>query len=373
MDTWRLPRSFLYLLSTRRACFSTFATESDDEGRIHRRAHVFQTTDLSSHTFSFALTQDPETDTISIFLYGLVASEFELLFEELKMSSQLLSIPTFLPLLLLDMKAEAIDRELHSCHNDIHNIKIATGMTKRDVPKPKEDYGFVETSRLLTRLTATLATCGLAVAGHLSLLDAIEKETKEFNNALSEKRQCVNSNSTKKIMQRIDFLRDWLEALEPRTKCLSQRSQAYVQTIYSLMAQKDNALNIQTAEASLRISEASYRDSLSMKAIAEATSRDTCLMVILAILTSIFLPATFTATLFSTTFFDFKSLDKDAIVSERFWVYWVVTVALTVLTVGSAGYFWRVRERKIVMRFRRLGEDGERVESGSKDEVVEGK
>lgn len=72
--------------------------------------------------------------------------------------------------------------------------------------------------------------------------------------------------------------------------------------VYSLMAQKDNALNMQTAEASLRISEASYRDSAAMIALAEdskqiavATSRDSSSMFIISALTLIYLPSTFTA------------------------------------------------------------------------------
>jgi hypothetical protein len=68
------------------------------------------------------------------------------------------------------------------------------------------------------------------------------------------------------------------------------------------MSQKDNALNNQLAKASLCISEASYRDSTAMKSLAEdskhvllATSRDSSLMCIIAILTLAFLPPTFTA------------------------------------------------------------------------------
>jgi hypothetical protein len=68
------------------------------------------------------------------------------------------------------------------------------------------------------------------------------------------------------------------------------------------MAQKDNALNNQLANASLRVSEASYRDSTAMKSLAEdskhvllATSRDSSMMCIIAILTLAFLPPTFTA------------------------------------------------------------------------------
>lgn len=68
------------------------------------------------------------------------------------------------------------------------------------------------------------------------------------------------------------------------------------------MAQKDNALNMQTAEASLNLSRASFRDSAAMIAIAEdskqvalATSKDSSSMFIISALTLAFLPPTYTA------------------------------------------------------------------------------
>ena len=54
------------------------------------------------------------------------------------------------------------------------------------------------------------------------------------------------------------------------------------------MAQKDNELNVNTAEASFRISEASYR-------VAMATSKDSSSMFIISALTLLFLPPMFTS------------------------------------------------------------------------------
>jgi hypothetical protein len=82
-----------------------------------------------------------------------------------------------------------------------------------------------------------------------------------------------------------------------RTTLLSVNCQ-----VYSLIAQKDNALNMQIAKASLQLAEASKRDSAAMRAIAKdskmvalATSRDSAAMRTIAAVTILFLPATFTA------------------------------------------------------------------------------
>jgi hypothetical protein len=72
-----------------------------------------------------------------------------------------------------------------------------------------------------------------------------------------------------------------------RTTLLSVNCQ-----VYSLIAQKDNALNMQIAKASLQLAEASKRDSAAMRAIAEdskmvalATSRDSAAMRTIAAVT----------------------------------------------------------------------------------------
>ena len=68
-----------------------------------------------------------------------------------------------------------------------------------------------------------------------------------------------------------------------------------------MMAQKDNYLNLQTANISLEIAEMSRDDNLQMKEIALAAQKDSKDMRSVAVLTLIFLPPTFTAVSLLTT------------------------------------------------------------------------
>lgn len=84
---------------------------------------------------------------------------------------------------------------------------------------------------------------------------------------------------------------------EPSTNDLADQPQ-----IYSLMAQKDNALNVRIADESRRLSHESYRNSDAMIAIAEdskqvalSTSKDSSWMLIISALALFYLPPTFTA------------------------------------------------------------------------------
>ena len=71
-------------------------------------------------------------------------------------------------------------------------------------------------------------------------------------------------------------------------------------------------------------------------AIAVDGRRDSTAMKTIAILGIVFLPGTFMATLFSSDMFDWgddETDDKHSLtVSRKMWIYWVVTVPLTVMT-----------------------------------------
>lgn len=77
--------------------------------------------------------------------------------------------------------------------------------------------------------------------------------------------------------------------------------------MYALVAQKDNELSHQYG-ADMRL---------------------------IAIVTLVFLPGTFVATLFSTSFWDFSPSNEGAMVSKWVWLYLVVTAILTTGVVGA--------------------------------------
>lgn len=108
------------------------------------------------------------------------------------------------------------------------------------------------------------------------------------------------------------------------------------------MAQEDNALNA-------RMAVASSRDSASMKA--------------LAVITAIFLPGEFIGTLFGMSMFDWLAPSKDEeeaasaggkagdepesddILSRNFWVYWTISIPLTLTIVLVWRAWWVTQDR----------------------------
>ena len=77
---------------------------------------------------------------------------------------------------------------------------------------------------------------------------------------------------------------------------------------------------MQLDEATRQIAEDSKRDSTSMKAIAAVTM--------------FFLPGTFAASLFAMPTFRWSASSGNDVVNPRIWVYWAMTIPLTLITFG---------------------------------------
>lgn len=119
------------------------------------------------------------------------------------------------------------------------------------------------------------------------------------------------------------------QSLESHMNVLQQRVDVQLNILYSIVAQTDNQL-------SAKLAASAGRDSTSMK--------------ILALITVLFLPATFVATLFSMSMFEWDSDEAGkagkTVLSPKFWIYWMTTIPLTVATLIVVGFWWRYEKRR---------------------------
>jgi len=100
-------------------------------------------------------------------------------------------------------------------------------------------------------------------------------------------------------------------------------------------------LNIEIADASKQLATASKYDSESMKAI--------------AVVTIVFLPATFTAALFATPAF---YADQSIKLGANLWVYCAVALPLTILTLGTWRIWLQGRRKRLAKERKGLDDTG---------------
>lgn len=79
---------------------------------------------------------------------------------------------------------------------------------------------------------------------------------------------------------------------------------------------------------------------------------DSVAMKTLALVTAIFLPATFIATLFSMSMFDWQADSSSAVLSPEFWIFWVVSVSLSIAVLAAWWCFWDLSRTHYAERFK---------------------
>lgn len=132
------------------------------------------------------------------------------------------------------------------------------------------------------------------------------------------------AKSMQDIMEWRDAMRSQSAAVVPYAKYLQKRAEAQINIIFALLTHKD-------AEASKEIAEAAKRDSSAMKTI--------------AVVTMVFLPATFLAALFALPVLEFER--KVDIRMNGFSLYWILACPLTVLVFIVWGL---VTQREVFMK-----------------------
>ncbi|KAK2129217.1 hypothetical protein NOF04DRAFT_1321582 [Fusarium oxysporum II5] len=120
----------------------------------------------------------------------------------------------------------------------------------------------------------------------------------------------------------IQFMYCHVESAGNFTGFLHSRLETELNVLYNLIAHTNAELNLR---------------------IASTTGLDSAAMKTLTFVTIAFLPATFIATLFSMPMFDWESDGKETI-SPNFWIYWVVSIPLTLITAGGWRVWWHYQK-----------------------------
>jgi hypothetical protein len=66
----------------------------------------------------------------------------------------------------------------------------------------------------------------------------------------------------------------------------------------------------------------------------------------LAVVTMVFLPGTFVASFFAIPLFNWRAVEGESLVDSRFWLYWAVTLPLTLVVIVIWGVWIKVMMRQ---------------------------
>lgn len=341
LKTMRVPGIYEAILQQHNARYFVIEDESVNGFILHMRIPGF----------SFATTYNPQTAMSLGVVIGLSGQQMNNLVRRLTASDLTCWPPALISVCLLDQKIAWVNDSSVICYDRLLVTEETIGTKTNHLLAPvlreadwlsKLDFDTI--ARDLTILSTALARVDHQCVVGEQMLKIVEGASDSFAKASD-----TYGKDCSHLQTRTAELRSFFNVLRLEGQFYMRRTEANRQTVYSLIAQRDNQINIQIARSSLI-------DSNSMKVIAEATARDSAAMVIISIVTIAFLPATFTATFFSTTFFNFQNQGQ-SVVSQWIWLYWAITAPLTII-IMSVWYLLSKRRRKTIQERLNLGLNG---------------
>ena len=336
---WTFPTEFLRMMQSTLPIRTSFSFNKLN-GQPEHVVLMLRGGRSRDWNYCLALTHDLSTGITCAMIQGLEKHEIDLLIYCLKSSRDHVDKPMLLPLFLAELKTHFFAVLLERRALSLEAIEYDTGMSHGFSEDPKRNpqlnasrkekraaLDFDPLTQKLTGLTGTLAFCDLTFEACRKDLELIISTSRKIAGANSMHRKPNNNDESRPDPdQRANYLKGLLDGAQAHRAVLLARTKAQVQTVYSMIGQRDNRLNIETATAA-------RRDSNDMR--------------IIAAVTLVFLPGTFTATLFSTTFFNFSNRSTSRVVSWWIWLYFVVTVVLTLIVL--IGWYCISRRQKSTM------------------------
>lgn len=141
------------------------------------------------------------------------------------------------------------------------------------------------------------------------------------------------------IRERLDEIRSEYDSKLDECNTIIENMSLTMQTAWGFYAREDNKLNLQFSRVNTELARTGTELTQDMK-------RDSTQMRSIGLLTMIFLPLSTVASVFSTTFFDWKAASGGAVVSEYIWIFAVIAVGLTSMVVGA----WYLGTRRAAKR-----------------------
>ncbi|KAI1288209.1 hypothetical protein F5Y03DRAFT_379986 [Xylaria venustula] len=162
---------------------------------------------------------------------------------------------------------------------------------------------------------ATTSLCWeiLAAHGHI-LMHGPDDEASMEDHEMSKLCACT----TAFLQQEVCRLRGDIQVSLLEVRSWELKATMIVQGIFNLIAQQDQNTSIGIARDSRILAAESKRDSTSMKT--------------LAVVTMAFLPGAFVAAVLAIPVFHWDATDTSNIIGHRLWIYWSITIPLTLVT-----------------------------------------
>ncbi|KAI6091125.1 hypothetical protein F4821DRAFT_255409 [Hypoxylon rubiginosum] len=341
--TWHLPFGAIESSSLVGPFF--WCSHDHDEANRHLQI-IFRKSDVrkkgKTRGWEIMLSYSYKTGITTGFVKGTESSDITKLLQQLTSCSAEVGHPLLLPIIILshDLSSKN-DKRQREARDWLRRLENA--ITLRNEIDEKEVYSDFD----VDGINRDLVECHSRVLwkrpqAYQEIVKEVKEAMTKFRTELSDERKEALASLDSSMVSRLEFYRVKLTGMEHYIHTTLERLHIQRQALYNIMAQKESKLNLEIASQQRRLAHATKRDGTAMKT--------------LSLLGAVFLPGTFMASVFSMTFFDFNvgpnngdpsdSSGEGAQVSNQLWLYFVVTIPLTLIIVLAWYFIDRRREKK---------------------------
>lgn len=244
---------------------------------------------MLSHSFRTGLTTG--------YAKGTESSDMVAAVEHLRACAAQVAHPMLLPVIILshDLSSRN-DQKQREARDWLRRLEHAVSMRN----EIQEDEGYVTDAVMdLDQINRDLVECHSQVLwkrprAYIEIIEEMETAMERFKEALPGERNVPEVDKLhRSMLSRLEFYTAKLRGAENYAHTTLERLNIQRSALYNIIAQKESKLNLEMAGQQRRLAHGSKRDGDSMKT--------------LSLLGAIFLPATYLASVFSMTFFNFQN------------------------------------------------------------------
>ncbi|KAL9623305.1 MAG: hypothetical protein Q9160_002412 [Pyrenula sp. 1 TL-2023] len=261
--------------------------------------------------------------------------EIEYILDKVVHLQPLLTHPSILGLLALQAMTLSMREWVEAKKEQVHQAQIKSGYHQYARVESGTTVGNINYGKMsasVSGLAANLVTSEICLRGLHHLATSILEDNHSFTNDQSLAGKGDVRQAADYIGRQARFWGQECANLQADAAAWQRKASLVIQGIFNLIAQRDQNTSIGIAKDSRILAEQSQKIAYESRVLAEESKRDSTSMKAIAAVTVFFLPGTFVASLFAMLMFQWDA-QAGSIVNHHFWLYWAVTIPLTITTI----------------------------------------
>jgi hypothetical protein len=220
-------------------------TISDQSFSSHHFAgYVLQNTRSVYANFCASISFNPNTSTTHVFIHGLDNVEVQNFKTRVRSLSDLCSIPTLIPALLLEFRESISRKSLDNSEVILRKVEMETGLSPRWWSTSREErlaqkmnrrsldeMDFERITHYITSASTSMAHVEYRCKSHLPVLDILDQIGKNCLPHMNPCQRKAHETAELRVRSLIDRLKVSAECTLARTKYLSTRADIQRQTV----------------------------------------------------------------------------------------------------------------------------------------------